>query len=415
MTETQTDTRTRTGARVGGRALRFAHRVSQISTSPTMAVMAEAMRLRSQGVDVVDFSAGEPDFPTPEHIKRAGVKAIEDNFTRYTPNAGIPELRKAVADRYREDYGLEYEAAGVIITSGGKHALLNLMLALVEAGDEVVIPTPYWMTFSEQVRLCGGEPILVATSEEDGFRMTAEVLAPAISEKTRILLLNFPANPTGAVIGDEELRKVGELVRDRDAFFLWDDTYARLMFAEPPAAAFQYLQNLLGDRFLIAGTASKAYAMTGWRIGWAMGSPGLIGACASLQSHMTSNASSIAQKAALEALRSDARPLKEMIAEYRWRAERLRAGLLEIEGLRCAMPGGGFYLFPNVSAYLRPGETATELAAALLKDEQVAVVPGPAFGCEGHLRVSFATSRERIEEGIGRVKRFFESRARSSG
>jgi aspartate aminotransferase len=405
---TESGTTTRAGA------LRFASRVSQISTSPTMAVMAEAMRLRAQGVDVVDFSAGEPDFPTPAHIKRAGEKAIEDNFTRYTPNAGIPELRQAVADRYREDYGLEFESAGVIVTSGGKHALLNLMLAIVEAGDEVVIPTPYWMTFSEQVRLCGGEPILVPTSEADGFRMTADVLAPAISEKTRILLLNFPANPTGAVIGDEELRSLGELVRDRDVFFLWDDTYARLMFQEPPSSAFQYLQKLLGDRFIIAGTASKAYAMTGWRIGWAMGSPSLIQACASLQSHMTSNASSIAQKAALEALRSDQGPLREMIAEYRFRAERLRTGLLEIPGLRCAMPGGGFYLFPNVSSHLRPGESATDLAAALLKEERVAVVPGPAFGCDGHLRVSFATSRERIEEGIGRVKRFFGSRSSRS-
>ncbi len=409
MTETRTRTQTQTQA--GARALRFAHRVSQISTSPTMAVMAEAMRLRSQGVDVVDFSAGQPDFPTPEHIKRAGVKAIEDNFTRYTPNAGIPELRKAVVDRYRADYGLEFESAGVIVTSGGKHALLNLMLAIVEAGDEVVIPTPYWMTFSEQVRLCGGEPVLVPTSEKDGFLMTADVLEPAIGEKTRILLLNFPANPTGAVIGDEEIRKLGELVRDRDIFFLWDDTYARLMFAEPPAAAFQHLQRVLGDRFIIAGTASKAYAMTGWRIGWAMGSPALIQACASLQSHMTSNASSISQKAALGALTSDQSPLKAMIAEYRWRADRLRAGLLENPGLRCAQPGGGFYLFPNVSKYLRSGETTTELAAALLKEERVAVVPGPAFGCDGHLRVSFATSRERIEEGIGRVKRFFQSRS----
>jgi aspartate aminotransferase len=267
------------------------------------------------------------------------------------------------------------------------------------------------MTFSEQVRLCGGEPVLVPTSEEDGFRMTADVLAPAIGDRTRILLLNFPANPTGAVIGDEELRRLGDLVRDRDVFFLWDDTYARLMFEEPPAEAFQHLQKVLGDRFLVAGTASKAYAMTGWRIGWAMGSPEIIGACASLQSHMTSNASSIAQKAALEALRSDQGPLRAMIAEYRWRADRLRTGLLEIPRLRCSTPGGGFYLFPNVSEYLSRGETATELAAALLKEERVAVVPGPAFGCDGHFRVSFATSRERIEEGIVRVKRFFASRS----
>jgi aspartate aminotransferase len=375
-----------------------------------MAVMAEAMRLRAQGEDVVDFSAGEPDFPTPEHIKKAGEEAIRSNFTRYTPNAGIPELKKAVAERYRQDYGLEFDSSGVIISSGGKHALLNLMLAVVDPEDEVVIPTPYWMTFSEQVRLAGGKPILVPTSEEDGFRMTADVIEPALSDKTRILLVNVPSNPTGAVTGGDELSRLGDLVRERDLFFLWDDTYARLMFEAPPVEALRYLQRLLADRFIIAGTASKAYAMTGWRIGWAMGSKELIDACASLQSHMTSNASSIAQKACLEAVRSDQGPLAQMIAEYKWRASRLREGLLENPRIHCAAPGGGFYLFPNVSRYLGRGETTTDLAGALLKEERVAVVPGPAFGCEGHLRVSFATSRERIEEGISRLKRFFEKR-----
>ncbi len=393
------------------KSLRLASRVSQIATSPTMAVMAEAMRLRAQGEDVVDFSAGEPDFPTPDHIKKAGEAAIASNFTRYTPNAGIPELKQAVAERYRRDYGLEFEPSGIIISNGGKHALLNLMLALVDSGDEVVIPTPYWMTFSEQVRLAGGEPILVPSSEESGFRMTADVIAPALSDRTRILLVNVPSNPTGAVIEDQELRRLGDLVRDRDLFFLWDDTYARLMFDPPPADALRYLQRILSDRFIVAGTASKAYAMTGWRIGWAMGSKELIEACASLQSQMTSNASSIAQKACLEALRSDQGPLASMIAEYKWRAARLRAGLLESPKIRCAAPGGGFYLFPNVSGYLRRDETTNDLAKALLKEERVAVVPGGAFGCEGHLRVSFATSRERIEEGISRLKRFFERRS----
>ncbi len=395
------------------KSLRLAGRIGQIQPSPTMAVMAEAMRLKAEGVDVVDFSAGQPDFPTPENIKLSGEKAIADNFTRYTPNAGMPELRQAVADRYREDYGLDFDSSNVIITSGGKHALLNLMLSLIDPGDEVVIPTPYWGTFAEQVRLAGGEPVFVATSEDDGFRMTAEVIAPAITARTRILLLNFPANPTGAVIGDEEIRALGDLIVDRGALFLWDDTYARLMFEPAPAAAFQYVQQKLGERFVIAGTASKAYAMTGWRIGWAMGSEAIIKACGSLQSQMTSNASSISQKAALTAVKADQAPLAEMIAEYRWRASRLRESLLEIPNLRCGMPGGGFYLFPNVSHYLRPGETTTELASELLDDVRVAVVPGTAFGCDGHLRVSFACSRELIEEGARRVKRFFAARANS--
>lgn len=395
------------------KSLRLARRISELQPSPTIAVMGEAMRLKAEGVDVVDFSAGQPDFPTPDHIKLAGEKAIADNFTRYTANPGMPELRQAVADRYREDYGLEFESSNVIITSGGKHALLNLMLTLVEPGDEVVIPTPYWGTFAEQVRLAGGEPVFVATSEDDGFRMTADIIAPAITERTRMLLLNFPANPTGAVIGDQDVRALGNLIQDADgdAFFLWDDTYARLMFEPAPAAAFRHVQQVLGDRFLIAGTASKAYAMTGWRIGWAMGPEAIIEACGSLQSQMTSNASSISQKAALTALSSDQSALAEMIAEYKWRATRLREGLLEIPDVRCGMPGGGFYLFPNVAHYLRPGETTTELATELLSDVRVAVVPGTAFGCDGHLRASFACSREVIEEGIRRVQRFFAARA----
>jgi len=392
------------------RTLRFAARVSQISPSPTVAVMGEAMRLKADGVDVVDFSAGQPDFPTPEHIKLAGERAIEENFTRYTPNPGMPELRQAVAERYREDYGLGFESANVIITSGGKHALFDLMLALIGEGDEVIIPTPFWMTFAEQVRLAGGKPVLVPTSEADGFRMTAAAIAPAVTERTRMLLLNFPTNPTGAVIGESEIRDLVDLALERDLFYLWDDTYARLMFEPAPAAAFRYAQDELGDRFLIAGTASKAYAMTGWRIGWAMGPEGLIKACGSLQSHMTSNASSISQKAALAALQSDQSALGEMIAEYKWRANRLRDGLLEIEGVSCAMPGGGFYLFPNVSRYVAAGGTTNELASALLSEERVAVVPGTAFGCDGHLRTSFACSRERIEEGIRRLQRFFAAR-----
>jgi aspartate aminotransferase len=380
-----------------------------------MAVMAEAMRLRAAGEDVVDFSAGQPDFPTPEHIKEAGRRAIAENFTRYTANAGTAELRQAIAARYREDYGLEFESSGIIVTGGGKHALLNLMLAIVEPGDEVVIPIPYWSTFAEQVRLAGGKPVLVATSENEGFVVTTQSIIAALSERTRILLLNVPANPTGAMVTGDEILALADLVKDRDVFLLWDDTYARLLFQPAPVRELQQVQESLHDRFIIAGTASKAYAMTGWRIGWAMGSRELIEACATLQSQMTSNASSISQKAVLAALSSDQSTLAEMVSEYRWRAHRLREGLLEIPGLRCTEPGGGFYLFPNVSAYLSDTITATDLAGELLESERVSVVPGLAFGLDGHLRVSFAASREHIEEGIRRLQRFFSSRtARAS-
>ncbi|HXV62117.1 MAG TPA: pyridoxal phosphate-dependent aminotransferase [Vicinamibacteria bacterium] len=390
--------------------MRLARRVGLIQPSPTMAVMAEAMRLRAAGEDIVDFSAGQPDFATPEHIKDEGIQAIAGNFTRYTANSGTPELRKAIADRYRQDYGLEFEPSGVLVTSGGKHALLNLILAIVDEGDEVIIPTPYWSTFPEQVRLAGGEPAFAMTSEADGFRTTAKAIRPALSDKTRVLLLNFPSNPTGAVIDRKELEALGDLVEGRDIFFIWDDTYARLMFEPAPGGAFATLQRRLGERFVVAGTASKAYAMTGWRLGWALGPPDLIAGCDALQSHMTSHPSSISQRAALAALRSDQARLAEMVSEYRWRSERLREGLLSIEGLTCAEPGGGFYLFPNVSRFVPRSQTATDLAGALLNEERVAVVPGLAFGCDGHWRVSFATSRERIEEGIRRLQRFFRSR-----
>ena len=373
--------------------------------------MGEALRLKAEGVDIVDFSAGQPDFPTPAHIKEAGQAAIAGDFTRYTANAGAPDIKQAVADRYRADYGLDFDPDGVIITSGGKHALLNLMLSLVDAGDEVVIPTPYWATFAEQVRLAGGTPVLVPTSAEDGFRTSADVLAPAVSDRTRMLLVNFPANPTGAVIGDAEIRALADLIADRETFFLWDDTYARLMFEPAPADAFRYAQERLGGRFLVAGTASKAYAMTGWRLGWAIGPKPVIEACGALQSHMTSNASSIAQKAGVAALAGDQAPLATMIDEYRVRAGMLRDALLAIEGVECPMPGGGFYLFPDVSRRLRDGESSSDLARALLTEARVAVVPGTAFGCDGHLRVSYACSRETIDEGASRLSSFFGSRA----
>lgn len=390
--------------------VRLAQRISRISPSPTMAVMAKATQLKQAGEDVVDFSAGQPDFDTPDAIKSAGVEAIESNFTRYTVNPGMKELRAAVTRRYALDYGLRFEPEECIITSGGKHALLNLMLSLIDTGDEVVIPTPYWATFGEQTRLAGGEPVLIPTSEEDGFQATARVLRPALSPKTRLLLLNVPANPTGVVPSVATLREIIEMCRDESFYVLWDDTYAKLMFDPLPREIFVELQEALGTRLVIAGTASKAYAMTGWRLGWALAAKPIITACASLQSQMTSNASSIAQKAGLAAMSSDQSEVAAMVSEYRKRAERLFAGLTEHEAIRCVFPSGGFYLFPNISKLLRSGETATDFAGELLSEERVAVVPGPAFGHDGYLRVSFACSRERIEEGITRIGRFVRKR-----
>lgn len=390
----------------------LASRLSRLSPSPTMAVMAEATRLRSEGVQVVDFGAGEPDFPTPEYIKEAAHQAIRDDFTHYTLNAGTAELRQAVCDRYRSDYGIEFAPDEVIVTNGGKHALLNLMMALLDPGDEVVIPNPHWKTFSEQARLLEAEPVFVETKESEGFRISADVVRSALTARTKVVLLNFPSNPAGAVVTAEDLDALGELAAGHGFYLLWDDAYGRLSYEPLPAAALRTLREKVGDRFLIAGTASKSYAMTGWRLGWAMGPKSVITGCAKLQSHMTSNASSISQRAAIAALRGDGSSVRAMLEEYRVRRDHLRAALLAVPGVTCAEPQGGFYLFPGVSSYLG-GDTpsATDLASALLREEHVAVVPGPAFDREGHFRVSFSTSRDAIEQGIVRMNRFFGRRA----
>ena len=390
--------------------IHLATRVGAISPSPTMAVMAEAMRLKAAGEMVVDFSAGQPDFDTPAVARAAGMQAIESGYTRYTPNAGAPDLRSAVADCYRRDFDLDFGAGNVLITSGGKHALTGLLLATCEEGDEVVIPTPYWPTFPEQVRIVGADPILARAGEASGFRPTRAVIEAGITDRTRAIILNIPGNPSGVVLSPRELEEVAQLAREADAYLLWDDTYARLTFDPSPAGAYRRMQDILGHRFLVAGGASKTYAMTGWRLGWAIGPAAVIAGAASLQSQMTSNASSIAQKAALAAVTADPSGFAWMTEEFARRMARMRSGLLKIAGVRCGVPDGGFYLFPNFDAVLRPGEGSAALAAALLDEVRVATVPGVAFGHDAHLRLSYATSDEVIDEGVGRLQRFFAGR-----
>lgn len=390
--------------------LPLASRVSRISPSPTMAVMAEAMRLKAAGEDVVDFSAGQPDFPTPEVARDAGIEAIRSGYTRYTPNPGAPEARAAVAERYRLDYGLDYGESGVLLTDGGKHALTGLLLATCEGGDEVVIPVPYWPTFPEQVRIAEATPVFAPASADDAFRPTRAVIEPRVSERTRLIILNVPGNPSGVVLSPDELIAVARLAAEADAWLMWDDTYARLTFRPAPEGAYRAVADILGPRFLIAGSASKSYAMTGWRLGWALGPEPVIRAAASLQSQMTSNACSISQKAALAALEANPADFAWMTEAFERRMEIMRGVLLEIPGVRCALPDGGFYLFPDFGERMLPGETSEELAKALL-GERVATVPGGAFGCDTHLRMSFATSESAIGKGMGRIREFFDRRA----
>ncbi len=392
---------------MSGSNLRLAARVRAIAPSPTMAVMAEAMRLKATGEDVVDFSAGQPDFDTPDVAREAGIEAIRSGYTRYTPNPGAPDVRAAVAAAYRRDFGLDFSAPNVLVTSGGKHALTGILLATCEPGDEVVIPTPFWPTFPEQVRIAGAEPVLAPADEASAFRPTRAVVAPRVTDRTRVIILNIPGNPSGVVLDPGELEDMAALAESCGAFLLWDDTYARLTFEPSPEGAYRRMQEILGPRFLIAGSVSKTWAMTGWRVGWAIGPEELIRGAAALQSQMTSNASSVSQKAALAALEADPADFAWMVREFARRSVRMREGLLKIPGVRCATPDGGFYLFPNFADRLRPGQGSGALASALLEQERVATVPGVAFGHDTHLRMSFATSDDQIDEGLARLQRFF--------
>jgi aspartate aminotransferase len=393
-----------------GSATDLSRRALAIEVSPTVAMSQRAAALKATGADVLDFSVGEPDQPTPAHISAAAVAAIGKGRTRYTSSAGLPELRSAVALRYRQDFGVAFSEAEVAITAGGKQALYLACQALLDMGDEAVIPSPYWPTFSEAVRLAGARPVLVPAREKDGFRITARMIAKAVGRKTRAVILNSPQNPTGAVIEPAELRRLGDMARKRKFTLLYDDTYARLDFGTP-AADLQALRDRAGDRFVVLGTASKSYCMTGWRIGWILGPKPLVDACAALVSHSTQCPTTFAQVGAVEALTGPQELVKALAAEYRRRRDFIHPAVAAIPGITCVQPGGGFYLFPNVGRYLRkPASTSLELAGRLLDEERVAVVAGEGFGAPGYLRISFARSMEDLHEGSKRLAAFFGRR-----
>ncbi len=390
--------------------LRLAARCSRISRSPTLAIMAKAMELRAAGTDLVDFSAGQPDFDTPKPIQDAGVHAIRSGKTRYTPTSGDPELRAAVAAAYRRDFDLEPEVRNVLITNGGKHALMGLLLATCDEGDEVIIPTPCWPSFPALVRLVGATPVFAPGGEGADLAPDPEAIARAAGPSTRAIILNVPGNPTGGSLSRTGLERVARVAREADAWLIWDDTYVHLLFEPAPSGAFRRMADILGHRLLINGSASKSFAMTGWRIGWAIGPDPIIRAATAFQSQMTSNACSISQAAAITALETDPSDFAWMSEVFRRRMQRMRAGLLTIPGVHCGVPDGGFYLFPDFRDRLLPGEDSNALAAALLEERHVAVVPGAAFRGEGHLRLSFTTPDERIDEGIVRIRAFFAAR-----
>lgn len=390
-----------------GSATDLARRAARIETSPTQAMSLRASALRARGERVLDFSVGEPDQPTPVHISAAGAAALEAGRTRYTPSGGLPELREAVAYRYRRDFKVSFAPEEVAIASGGKHALYAVCQVLLERGDEVVIPSPYWPTFSEAVRLAGARPIMVPAQEKDGFQVTARMISKVTGRRTRAVILNSPNNPTGAVIAPEDLLVIGDMSQRRKFTLLYDDTYARLGYGRTDGTVLAALKDSVGDRFVILGTASKSYCMTGWRIGWILGPQPLIDACIALFSHSTQCPTSFAQVGAVEALTGPQRFVHDLLAEYRRRRDFIHPALASIPDVTCVEPGGGFYLFPNVGRCLSSKvPTTLALALRLLEETGVATVPGEGFGAPGYLRVSFARPMDELREGAQRIDAF---------
>jgi aspartate aminotransferase len=383
-----------------------AERISSISVSSTAKVWTDAEKLRAEGVDVIDFGAGDPDFPTPENIKQAAVRALEQNFTKYTAAGGTLELRKAVCQRHAQDFGTSYQPSECLITVGGKHAIFNLTQAAIDPGDEVVIPVPYWVTYKDVVNYAGGTCVFVETDEANGFALTAAMLEPHLTARTRMLIVNSPCNPTGAVIDRGEFEKILHLTSKRGIYLLTDECYGRILFGSEPFS----IASVAGakETVLVAGSLSKTYAMTGWRIGFGLAPAAMVGAMTRLQSHSTSNPASISQKAAVEALRGPQEPASAMVEEYRRRRDFVLGRLRAIPGVTCAEPTGAFYVYPNVGVALGANGISDTLqfAEKLLAEAHVAVVPGEAFGTARQIRISYTTSMGELERGLDRLHQF---------
>ncbi len=371
-----------------------------------MAVSAEAARLKAEGVNVIAFAAGEPDFGTPENIKDAAKRALDENFTKYTAAGGTPELKQAIVKWHSENLGTDYGASECLVCVGGKHAIFNTMAALLDEGDEVVLPAPYWVTFYDVVNYHGGKCVNVNTSEANGFRLAAADVERALTPKTKIVIVNSPSNPSGAVVERDEFEKIYTIASDHGAVLLADECYSHFVYDGDPFS----IGSVAGAKpnVVVIGSLSKTFAMTGWRIGYALAPQQLISAMNKLQSHTTSNPTSIAQKGAIEALSGPQDSIPRMLEKYRERRDYVVPTLRDIPGVHCPQPGGAFYAYPNISSTFGTGgiETAIDFATKLLKVAHVAVVPGEAFGTTEHVRISYAASMEDLKEGLSRMRDF---------
>jgi aspartate aminotransferase len=387
-------------------AVKLTERINRIEPSATMAVVAEADKLRQQGIDVVDFGAGEPHFSTPQHIKDAAILAIQNNFTKYTAVGGTAELRDAIVHRHAVDFDSDYRREEAIASTGGKHALFNAIQVLVDHGDEVILPVPYWVSFKDIVRYAGGNCVLLETDENDGFRVTSQMIERLITPRTKLIILNSPSNPSGAVMSPEDLAEVVRLATERGIWVISDECYVYLNYTGKRFSVGALRD--YRDRMVIIGSLSKTYAMTGWRLGYALAPAAVTSAMQKLQSQSTSNPTSIVQKAAVAALQGQQECVAEMQKEYIVLRDHVVNGLRSIPGVKCTKPEGAFYAYPNISSFFGRGgvKTASELAGKLLREAHVATVPGEGFGTRDHIRVSYATSIAELDRGLERMRKF---------
>ncbi len=397
--------------------MQLTNRINRIQVSPTAVVISAAEQLKAQGVDVADFGPGEPDFPTPEHIKNAAIKAIHENRTKYTPTGGILPLREAIRTWHKRELGSDYSPKECVVTIGGKHSIFNTMCVLIQNGDEVILPAPYWVSFPDIIKYAGGTPVIVETRPEDGFSAKAAQIEKAITSKTKMVIINSPSNPTGGVVDGEEFERILAVCKKHKIWLMGDECYSHFLYdSHKPFSIASAKESK--EHIIIIGSVSKTFAMTGWRIGYTLAPEPLVQAIIKVQSQSTSNPTSIAQYAALEAMTGTMDTVPPMLAEYTKRRKRIVEGLRAIPGVTCEWPGGAFYAFPNISAHLGEGKNAlakscTELSKLLLEKAHVALVPGEAFGAPGFLRLSYATSLDRIDEGLRRLGNFF-SRAEAA-
>jgi aspartate aminotransferase len=384
----------------------FTDRIDRIEVSATMAITAEALKMKAQGIDLADFGAGEPHFATPQHIKDAAIEAIQKNFTKYTAVPGVPEVRKAIVDRHAADFGSNYSVEECVFTTGGKLALFNAIQVLVDHGDEVILPVPYWVSFKDIIQYAGGKVVYVESDEAENFRITAKMIEAAITPKTKAIILNTPSNPSGAVVSKEDLEAIVRLAHKHGIYVLLDECYVYLNFTGEAVSGGSFTD--CKEHIVVLGSLSKTYAMTGWRAGFALGPKPIIAAMSKLQSQSTSNAASMVQRASIAALTASQECVATMRADYITLRDRVLAGFETIPGLTCTVPQGAFYVYPNVKAFLGRGgvKTSSDIAAGLLTEAHVVVVPGEAFGTSEHIRLSYAVSADVIDKGVERIREY---------